>query len=75
MWKLTYLELLTMDIKGLGTNRRTVHGPPDQNFYIFIKRRCNRSAMGICYHCGKELEEQTRCKQCNLTFCSEYLPP
>jgi len=31
--------------------------------------------MGICYHCGKELEEQTRCKQCNLTFCSEHLPP
>ena len=31
--------------------------------------------MGICYHCGKELEEQSRCKQCNLTFCSEHLAP
>ncbi|MCX6648787.1 MAG: CAP domain-containing protein [Candidatus Bathyarchaeota archaeon] len=31
--------------------------------------------MGICYHCGKELDEQTRCKSCNLTFCSEHLPP
>jgi len=31
--------------------------------------------MGICYYCGKELEEQARCKLCNLTFCSEHLPP
>lgn len=30
--------------------------------------------MGICYHCGKELEEQERCKYCNLTFCSEHMP-
>jgi len=31
--------------------------------------------MGICYHCGKELDEQKRCKLCNLTFCDEHLAP
>ncbi len=31
--------------------------------------------MGICYHCGKELEEQERCELCNLSFCSEHMPP
>jgi len=31
--------------------------------------------MGICYHCGKEVEEQKRCKLCNLTFCEEHLAP
>ncbi len=35
----------------------------------------DRFPMGICYHCGKELEENTRCKLCNLTFCSEHMPP
>jgi len=29
----------------------------------------------ICYHCGKEIDEELRCKQCNLTFCGEHLPP
>jgi|WetSurMetagenome_2_1015567.scaffolds.fasta_scaffold119317_1 hypothetical protein len=31
--------------------------------------------MGICYHCGKELDEKKRCKLCNLTFCDEHLAP
>jgi hypothetical protein len=31
--------------------------------------------MGICYHCGKELDEQKRCKLCNLTFCDEHIAP
>ena len=31
--------------------------------------------MGICYHCGKEIDEQQRCPLCNLTFCEEHMPP
>lgn len=30
--------------------------------------------MGICYHCGKEVEPPQRCPYCNLTFCEEHLP-
>jgi uncharacterized protein YkwD len=30
--------------------------------------------MGICYHCGKEVDPLTRCPYCNLTFCEEHLP-
>lgn len=29
--------------------------------------------MGICYHCGKEVETPTRCPHCNLSFCEEHL--
>ncbi|MBD3173416.1 hypothetical protein GF326_13205 [Candidatus Bathyarchaeota archaeon] len=30
--------------------------------------------MGICYHCGKEIDPPLRCPHCNLTFCEEHLP-
>ena len=30
--------------------------------------------MGICYHCGKEVDPPLRCPHCNLTFCEEHLP-
>lgn len=30
--------------------------------------------MGICYHCGKEVDPPVRCPYCNLTFCDEHLP-
>jgi len=30
--------------------------------------------MGICYHCGKEVEPPVRCPHCNLTFCPEHMP-
>ena len=30
--------------------------------------------MGICYHCGKEVEPPIRCPHCNLTFCEDHLP-
>lgn len=28
--------------------------------------------MGICYHCGTDLENPFRCPHCNLTFCEEH---
>ncbi len=28
--------------------------------------------MGICYHCGIEVEQPYRCPHCNLTFCDEH---
>jgi len=28
--------------------------------------------MGICYHCGVEVEKPYRCPHCNLTFCDEH---
>ncbi len=28
--------------------------------------------MGICYHCGTDVEEPFRCPHCNLTFCEEH---
>jgi len=30
--------------------------------------------MGICYHCGKEVDPPKRCPYCNLTFCEDHLP-
>ncbi len=30
--------------------------------------------MGICYHCGVEVEQPYRCPHCNLTFCEEHAP-
>ncbi len=30
--------------------------------------------MGICYHCGKEIDPPKRCPHCNLSFCDEHLP-
>jgi len=30
--------------------------------------------MGICYHCGKEVDPPIRCPHCNLTFCPEHMP-
>lgn len=30
--------------------------------------------MGICYHCGKEVNPPLRCPHCNLSFCEEHLP-
>ena len=30
--------------------------------------------MGICYHCGKEVDPPVRCPHCNLTFCPEHMP-
>ena len=29
--------------------------------------------MGLCYHCGKELENPLRCPHCNLTFCEDHI--
>lgn len=31
--------------------------------------------MGLCYHCGRDVEHPKRCRHCNLTFCEEHLPP
>lgn len=31
--------------------------------------------MGICYFCGKEVENPSRCPYCNITYCDEHLPP
>lgn len=28
--------------------------------------------MGICYHCGTDIEQPYRCPSCNLTFCEEH---
>jgi len=28
--------------------------------------------MGICYHCGVEVDQPYRCPHCNLTFCDEH---
>lgn len=28
--------------------------------------------MGLCYHCGKDVDEPYRCPHCNLTFCDEH---
>jgi predicted nucleic acid binding AN1-type Zn finger protein len=28
---------------------------------------------GICYHCGKELDELLRCPYCNLSFCEDHI--
>ena len=28
--------------------------------------------MGICYHCGVEVDQPHRCPHCNLTFCDEH---
>lgn len=28
--------------------------------------------MGICYHCGVDVDEPYRCPHCNLTFCEEH---
>lgn len=30
--------------------------------------------MGLCYHCGKDVDEPYRCPHCNLTFCDEHAP-
>lgn len=29
--------------------------------------------MGICYHCGRELEHPLRCPYCNLSFCEDHI--
>ncbi|MFH2112694.1 MAG: CAP domain-containing protein [Candidatus Bathyarchaeota archaeon] len=29
--------------------------------------------MGICYHCGRELEQPIRCPHCNLSFCEDHI--
>ena len=29
--------------------------------------------MGICYHCGKEIDEPLRCPYCNLSFCEDHI--
>ncbi len=29
--------------------------------------------MGICYHCGKEIDEPLRCPHCNLSFCEDHI--
>ena len=28
--------------------------------------------MGICYHCGVEVDQPSRCPHCNLTFCDDH---
>jgi len=29
--------------------------------------------MGICYHCGREIDEPQRCPHCNLSFCEDHI--
>lgn len=29
--------------------------------------------MGICYHCGVEVDQPFRCPHCNLTFCDDHM--